>query len=209
MLTEQVEFADVILINKADLVSAEELSELRGVLRRLNPEARLVTCQFGQAPLTEVLGTGRFSFERASQAAGWLKELRGEHPPETETYGISSFVYRRRRPFHPERLWAFFHGETGGDEWQGVLRSKGFFWLATRMDAVGIWSQAGAHVASNPAGTGGRRNRKKPGQRMRRCGLRFGRCLTVCAATDGRSLCLSATGACGAMSSKRRSTPVC
>ncbi len=152
LLIEQVEFADVILINKADLVSAAELAELRGIVQRLNPEARLVTCQFGAAPLEEVLGTGRFNFERASQAAGWLKELRGEHPPETETYGISSFVYRRRRPFHPERLLAFFQGETGGNEWQGVLRSKGFFWLATRMDVVGVWSQAGGACRVEPGG---------------------------------------------------------
>ncbi len=103
-------------------------------------------------PLAEVLGTGRFSFERASQTAGWLRELRGEHPPETETYSISSFVCRRRRPFHPERLWAFFHGETDGHEWHGVLRSKGFFWLATRMSMVGVWSQAGGSCRIEPGG---------------------------------------------------------
>ncbi|OYT70015.1 MAG: hypothetical protein CFK52_12240 [Chloracidobacterium sp. CP2_5A] len=153
LLIEQVEFADVIIVNKVDLVSAEELAELQGVLRRLNPEARLMTCRLGEVPLTEVLGTGRFSFERASQSAGWLKELRGEHVPETETYGISSFAYRRRRPFHPNRLWAFLHGETGGDEWRGVLRSKGFFWLATRMNAVGVWSQAGGSCRIEPGGS--------------------------------------------------------
>ncbi|MFQ3581324.1 zinc metallochaperone GTPase ZigA [Chloracidobacterium validum] len=152
LLVEQVEFADVILINKADLVTDADLAELRGILRRLNPDARVVTCRFGQVPLSEVLGTGRFSFERAAQSAGWLKELRGEHPPETETYGVSSFVYRRRRPFHPERLWAFFHGETTGNEWQGVLRSKGFFWLASRMAVVGVWSQAGGACRIEPGG---------------------------------------------------------
>lgn len=138
LLVDQAEFADVIVLNKTDLVQADELARVEGTLRALNPSAEIVRTSFGKAPLDRIFDTRRFSFERASQAAGWLKELRGEHVPESEQYGIGSFVYRSRLPFHPERLWALFHGE-----WQGVVRSKGWFWLASRMDLVGAWSQAG------------------------------------------------------------------
>ena len=138
LLIEQVEFADVIVINKADLVSADQVRQLEGILRALNPRARQVISRFGRVPLSEVLETGRFDFEAAQTAPGWLKELRGEHTPETEEYGISSFVYRARRPFHPERFMRCIQSE-----WPGVLRSKGVFWLATRNDLAGSWSQAG------------------------------------------------------------------
>ena len=138
LLVEQVEFADVIVMNKSDLVTPEQLQVLRGILRALNPRARLVDCAFGKVHLKEVLNTRLFDFEEAKESPGWLRELRGEHTPETEEYGISSFVYRARRPFHPGRFMKCIQGE-----WPGVVRSKGFFWLATRNDLAGSWSQAG------------------------------------------------------------------
>lgn len=147
LLIEQVEFCDVMVINKVDLVCKEDLARLEGILRTLNPRARVVHARFGQVPLHQVMNTGLFDFEQASQAPGWLKELRGEHVPETEEYGIRSFVYRARRPFHPERFWNWIHGE-----WPGVIRSKGFFWLASRMSQAGIWSQAGGACNFSPGG---------------------------------------------------------
>nr|MBV6629586.1 zinc metallochaperone GTPase ZigA [Oceanococcus sp. HetDA_MAG_MS8] len=149
LLIEQVEFADVIVLNKLDLVSQAEAQRLQEVLRSLNRHARIVTAQFGRLPLAEVINTGLFSMERAQQAPGWLAELRGEHVPETEEYGIGSFVYRARRPFHPQR---FFDLMTANN-WPGtLLRSKGFFWLATRPNLAGEWSQAGGILRYAPAG---------------------------------------------------------
>lgn len=147
LLIEQIEFADVIVINKTDLVTVEQRDQLEGILRALNPRARLVAVSHGRVPLAEVLNTRRFNFDDAQQAPGWLKELRGEHVPETEEYGIGSFVYRARRPFHPERFMKCIQGE-----WPGVVRSKGFFWLATRMDWLGSWSQAGAACRTEAGG---------------------------------------------------------
>lgn len=147
LLVEQVEFADVLVLNKTDLVSPEALARLQGVLRKLNPEARLLLAERGRVPLSEVLDTRRFDFERARRSPGWLKELRGEHTPETQEYGIRSFVFRSRVPFHPQRFWNFLHGS-----WKGVLRSKGFFWLATRMDITAVWAQAGGACSFEPAG---------------------------------------------------------
>lgn len=138
LLVEQVEFADVIVLNKTDLVDGPGLEQLAGILRALNPRARQVHSRFGQVSLADILDTGLFDMESARQAPGWLVELRGEHVPETEEYGISSFVYRARRPFHPGRFMKCIQGE-----WPGVVRSKGFFWLATRPDLAGAWSQAG------------------------------------------------------------------
>jgi G3E family GTPase len=147
LLIEQIEFADVIVINKTDLVTAEQRDQLEGILKALNPQARLVAASHGRVSLDEVLNTRRFNFDDAQQAPGWLKELRGEHVPETEEYGIGSFVYRARRPFHPERFMKCIQGE-----WPGVVRSKGFFWLATRMDWLGSWSQAGAACRTEAGG---------------------------------------------------------
>ncbi|MAM89634.1 MAG: 4-hydroxytetrahydrobiopterin dehydratase [unclassified Hahellaceae] len=140
LLTDQVECCDVMLISKTDLVSSEQLARLTGVLKTLNPAARLIPITDGQVALHEVLGTGRFSFDRAAQAAGWLQTLRGEHTPETETYGINSFVYQASRPFHPERFHAFLHQPWPEGK---LIRSKGYFWLASRPDYAGQWSQAG------------------------------------------------------------------
>jgi G3E family GTPase len=138
LLVEQVEFADILVLNKTDLVSPAELDTLKGLLRKLNPGARLIESRYGQVAPASVLNTGLFNFEKASESAGWLKILRGEEKPETEEYGISSFVYRARRPFHPERLFQLFQ-----EGWKSVIRSKGFFWIATRPAEMGVWSQAG------------------------------------------------------------------
>lgn len=140
LLVDQIEFCDVLLISKSDLLTFAQLDELAAVLRSLNPEAELIPITHGQVPLEKVLDTGRFSFERAQQAPGWLKELRGEHVPETEEYGISSFAYHARRPFHPQKFFELLHGDWFGGK---LLRSKGFFWLATRPQFAGQWSQAG------------------------------------------------------------------
>jgi G3E family GTPase len=147
LLIDQVEFANVIVINKADLLSEHALGELQALLRHLNPDAELIVATRGVVAPARILGTGRFDFEQAEAAPGWQKELNGEHVPETEEYGIGSFVYRARRPFHPERLWRAV--DTG---LPGVLRAKGFFWVATRPDLVGTWSQAGQLLEVNPGG---------------------------------------------------------
>ncbi|MDH0340824.1 zinc metallochaperone GTPase ZigA [Chromobacterium haemolyticum] len=147
LLIEQVEFCDVIVLNKTDLIDTADKERLAGILRQLNPRARIVEACFGQVPLDEVLNTGLFDFDAAADAPGWLSELRGEHTPETEEYGIASFVYRARRPFHPQR----FH-ELAQREWPGVLRSKGYFWLASRPAHAQLWSQAGAVCRHELAG---------------------------------------------------------
>jgi len=147
LLVDQIEFCDVLVLNKADLISPEALDTLKGIVHRLNPRARILVSRFGAVDLREILDTGLFDFERASQAPGWLAELRGEHVPESETYGIGSLVYRARRPFHPQRFWNLVHGE-----WDDILRSKGFFWLASRPEFAGSWSQAGGASRHGAAG---------------------------------------------------------
>jgi G3E family GTPase len=147
LLIEQVEFANVLVLNKTDLCDKAELGRLEGILHHLNPDANIVHSSWGQVPLHTVLGTNLFDFERASSNAGWLKEARGEHTPETEEYGISSFVYRAQHPFHPERFFKVLQGK-----FTGVVRSKGHFWLATRMDFAGSWAQAGRVARFDMAG---------------------------------------------------------
>lgn len=147
LLVDQIEFADVVVLNKTDLVNADQLKQVKGVILALNPGAKIVTSSFGKVPLKEVLHTKRFSMEKAQDAPGWLKEMRGEHTPETEEYGITNFVYRARKPFHPQRFMDCLR-----KEWPGVLRSKGFFWLATRMEWAGSFSQAGAACRTEAAG---------------------------------------------------------
>ncbi|WP_186036920.1 zinc metallochaperone GTPase ZigA [Burkholderia gladioli] len=147
LLIEQIEFCDVIVLNKVDLISDAERERLMAILRGLNPRARIELAEFGKVPLERVLGTGLFDFDEASKAPGWLQEMRGTHTPETDEYGIRSFVYRARRPFHPQRFHALIDSE-----WPGVVRSKGFFWLASHPTLAGSWSQAGAVARHGPAG---------------------------------------------------------
>ncbi|MBJ9674202.1 zinc metallochaperone GTPase ZigA [Burkholderia gladioli] len=147
LLIEQIEFCDVIVLNKVDLISDAERERLMAILSGLNPRARIELAEFGKVPLERVLGTGLFDFDEASKAPGWLQEMRGTHTPETDEYGIRSFVYRARRPFHPQRFHALIDSE-----WPGVVRSKGFFWLASHPTLAGSWSQAGAVARHGPAG---------------------------------------------------------
>lgn len=149
LLIEQVEFADVILVSKIDLISSQERQELLAILARLNAQAEIIPMVMGQVPLAKILNTGRFDFERAAQAPGWLQELRGEHVPETEEYGIASSAYRARRPFHPQRFFDFINRPWSNGK---LLRSKGFFWLASKYQEAGSWSQAGGLMRHGFAG---------------------------------------------------------
>jgi G3E family GTPase len=147
LLVEQVEFADVIVINKADLVGSEALGRLSGILATFNPRAEIIAAVDGRVPLGRVLETGRFDFAQAQLAAGWAQALAGEHVPESEAFGITNFVYRARWPFHPQRFHAFVTGDL-----PGVVRAKGFFWLATRMPWAGSWQLAGSVGRHEAAG---------------------------------------------------------
>tara|TARA_B100000424_G_scaffold58821_1_gene42605 strand:+ start:576 stop:1775 length:1200 start_codon:yes stop_codon:yes gene_type:complete len=140
LLVDQVEFADIILISKTDLVKQGDIDKLKAVLRNLNTHAQIIPISNGEISGQEILSTGLFDFERAQQAPGWLKELRGEHVPETEEYGISSFVYKARRPFYPKKFHDFLHSKDLSGK---LIRSKGYFWLATRPQFAGTWNQAG------------------------------------------------------------------
>ena len=140
LLVDQVEFADVILISKTDLVTNEQLNKLIAILNTLNTQAKIIPISNGNININEVLNTGLFNFARAQQAPGWLKEMRGEHIPETEEYGISSFNYTARRPFNPEKFYHFLHNT---EQFGKLIRSKGYFWLATRPLFCAQWSQAG------------------------------------------------------------------
>lgn len=140
LLVDQVEFADVILISKTDLASKQDVERLTAILNTLNTHAKVIPIAQGEVDIDAVLNTNLFDFERAQQAPGWLKEMRGEHIPETEEYGIGSFTYVARRPFDPEKFHAFIHNT---EPFGKLLRSKGFFWLATRPEFAGQWSQAG------------------------------------------------------------------
>ncbi|MFC2974435.1 zinc metallochaperone GTPase ZigA [Azotobacter bryophylli] len=149
LLIDQVEFADVILLSKIDLISTAEREELLAILARFNPQAEVLSMVMGRVPLAKILDTGRFDFERAAQAPGWLKALRGEQVPETEEYGIASTAYRARRPFHPRRFFDFLDREWSNGR---LLRSKGWFWLASRIEDAGSWSQAGGLMRYGYAG---------------------------------------------------------
>lgn len=140
LLVVQVEFADVILISKTDLDTNEQLNKLIAILNTLNTQAKIIPISNGNININEVLNTGLFNFARAQQAPGWLKEMRGEHIPETEEYGISSFNYTARRPFNPEKFYHFLHNT---EQFGKLIRSKGYFWLATRPLFCAQWSQAG------------------------------------------------------------------
>ena len=140
LLVDQVEFADVILVSKTDLATKEDIDRLTAILRTLNTDAKIIPITKGQVDIDSVLDTKLFNFEKAEQAPGWLKEMRGEHVPETEEYGIGSFSYLARRPFHPEKFYNFLHNTKNYGK---LIRSKGYFWLATRPQFAGTWSQAG------------------------------------------------------------------
>ncbi|MNW45664.1 putative metal chaperone YciC [compost metagenome] len=149
LLIDQIETCDVLILNKCDLVQPEELDKLEGVLRRLQPEARIIRTSKGKVAPSDILNTGLFNFDKASQSAGWIRELELEsHTPETDEYGINSFVYRRRRPFHPARLAEFMN------YWpQEVVRAKGLAWIATPQDWAASISQAGPSIQFGPAGS--------------------------------------------------------
>ncbi|MEU0535934.1 GTP-binding protein [Amycolatopsis tolypomycina] len=150
LLVDQVEFADVLLLNKTDL--ATDVDRLVATLRRLNPAADVVTGSFGKVPLDRVFGTGRYDAVRAQEAPGWVAELNGDHVPETEEYGISSVVFRASRAFAPAALWDFVARRLDSGEFGTVLRSKGFFALASRPGVTGLWSQAGTVARFEPQG---------------------------------------------------------
>ena len=149
LLIDQVEFADVIVLNKLDLVTPEEAGEVEAILKALNPGARILTSTHGQVPLESVLETGLFDYEKAETSAGWIRELQGEHTPETEEYGIASFTYTTPLPFDAEKLWAFLNDD---DNWDTVLRSKGFFWVAADHRVAYEWAQAGGVSSVDAAG---------------------------------------------------------
>ncbi|WP_166362238.1 zinc metallochaperone GTPase ZigA [Pseudomonas akapageensis] len=149
LLIEQLEFADVILLSKVDLISTHEREELMSILKRLNAQAEIIPMVMGQVPLERILNTGLFNFERAAQAPGWLQELRGEHLPETQEYGIASMVFQARKPFHPERFFEFLNASWNNGN---LLRSKGYFWLASKYQEAGSWSQAGGMLRHGFAG---------------------------------------------------------
>ncbi|MFJ8531437.1 GTP-binding protein [Bacillus sp. NPDC094106] len=148
LLIDQIEFANVILLNKADLLEKEDVMEFHRLLQKLNPGAKIIESSFSVVPLNEILNTNLFNYDEASQSAGWIQELNTEHhTPETEEYGIGSFVYRRKRPFHPVRLMKWLQ------KWPlDVVRAKGFFWLASRNHMMGLLSQAGSSITIQGAG---------------------------------------------------------
>lgn len=153
LLTDQIEFADVLVLNKTDLLTPHEIGELKAILQKLNPKAKLVESQFSKIDPAQILNTGRFDFDEASQSAGWIQELQNHksgkgHTPETEEYGISSFVFRDRRPFHPVRFWVYLSENFPA----GIIRSKGLFWLASRPDDALNFSQAGGSLRAEAAG---------------------------------------------------------
>jgi G3E family GTPase len=149
LLTDQIEFANVIVLNKTDLVTPQELGLLTSLIRKLNSEAQIIESSFGKVPLQRILNTGLFDFETTSQSAGWIEELnKPHHTPETEEYGIGSFVFRSKLPFHPERFWNYINNDWPAN----VIRSKGMFWLASRPNDALNWSQAGGSLRADKAG---------------------------------------------------------
>ena len=148
LLTDQLEFANVILLNKVDLVSTTELKLLSEIIHKLNPEAKLIKTNHSKVDLGEVMNTNMFDFEKAEASAGWIKELENEHIPETEEYGIGSFVFRSKSPFHPDRFLSFVTENFPTN----IIRSKGLFWIASRSSQALVWSSAGGSVKADPAG---------------------------------------------------------
>ncbi|MBF6163995.1 GTP-binding protein [Streptomyces gardneri] len=145
LLVDQVEFADVLLVNKTDLVGAAAAGAVEAAVRRLNPHAHVLRTSNGVVDLAEVLDTGRYNPLVAAEAEGWAEELAGGHTPETEEYGIRSLTYTADRPFHPLRL------SEALEQLRGLLRSKGFCWIASRSTLAAVWSQAGPNLVFEPA----------------------------------------------------------
>ena len=185
LFVDQVEFANVILINKIDLVSDKDRHELMGVINALNPTAKIIETERSNVSLDTVLDTKLFDMETAQTSARWIQELQEEHTPETDEYGISSFVFRARRPFHPARFWDFIH-----TEWKGLLRSKGYFWLASRNDIAASWAQAGGSVSIDLLGIGGPRFHLANGRMTIKHGLRFLKNGKIHTEIGDKSLCL-------------------
>jgi G3E family GTPase len=148
LLVDQVEFANVIILNKTDLITKSELEILTASIKKLNPLAKILNSEFGKVDLKSIINTGLFNFEEAEASAGWMRELEGEHTPETEEYGISSFVFRDHRPFHPKRLWDLISTNFP----KSVIRSKGLLWMASRPEQAINWSQAGGSMKGEGAG---------------------------------------------------------
>ncbi len=148
LLTDQIEFANVILLNKTDLVNKEELQQVKSIITGFNAEAKVIETVNSQVDFKEVIHTGLFDFEKAEAAASWIKELENEHLPETEEYGIKSFVFYNQKPFHPERLYEFLLKNFPNN----IIRSKGLFWIASRPNQALIWSSAGGSLKTDPAG---------------------------------------------------------
>ncbi len=149
LLTDQIEFANVVILNKADLVSEEHLGILKATVHKLNPSAKIIESSYSKVDPSEIINTGLFDFEEAEQSAGWIEELnKDEHTPETEEYGLGSFVYRSIKPFDSERFWAYIQQRFP----QTVLRSKGMFWLNSRPEQALIWGQAGGSLKADSAG---------------------------------------------------------
>jgi len=150
LLTDQIEFCDVLIVNKINELSDDDKKTLRSILHGLQPTAKYVETNYGKVDFDQIVGTKLFDFDTASQWAGWIKEYHqwhAAHTPETEEYGITSFVYRRQRPFHSERLYRLMQLGL-----PGVIRSKWFFWLVSNPSIAGNWSQAGGHISISPAG---------------------------------------------------------
>ena len=148
LLTDQIEFANVLILNKTDLISNENLGELKAILNKLNPQAKIIESAYSKVDLKHILNTKSFDFDEASNSAGWQQELNNIHKPETEEYGISSFVYSNRKPFHPERFWNYLNNDFPAN----IIRSKGLIWLASKPDNAINWSQAGGSLKAESAG---------------------------------------------------------
>ncbi|MEM8962245.1 MAG: zinc metallochaperone GTPase ZigA [Acidobacteriota bacterium] len=149
LLIDQIEFADVIVLNKIDLAGEDTAHEVEAIIKALNPGAQILPANHSHVSLDKVLDTGLFDYETAESSAGWIREMEGEHTPETEEYGISSFTYQTSHPFDADKLWEFFNN---GDNWRGVLRSKGFFWVAADHKTAYEWAQAGGVSDVKPIG---------------------------------------------------------
>ncbi|MBU3012713.1 GTP-binding protein [Polaribacter vadi] len=148
LLTDQIEFANVILLNKTDLVYNNDIEELKVIIQKLNPEAKIICTNHSKVDLENVINTGLFDYDKAEASAGWIKELENEHIPETEEYGISSFVFRSKTPFHPDRFLNYLNQSFP----QNIIRSKGLFWLASRSNQALLWSSAGGSCKADSAG---------------------------------------------------------